>query len=277
MKMRRLLVALITLLGCSAWAAKDTCFDCHLVMEGMSVTFSNDIHFSKAISCANCHGGDASEPNQNISMNASRGFKVRVTRQGVPAHCGSCHSDTNMMSKYQPQIPADQLAKYQNSAHGKQLAAGVKRAAECVDCHGVHSIRAVNDPLSSASPQRITRTCTKCHASTAQAYANTRHARIFTNQRRPGCATCHSNHDIQPATKAMLDGPKSVCVSCHRAGTGPANLAKQMAQILDGLEKAGPDSKEALERARIAVHSMNLATVRQAAQPIAPPPKPQEN
>lgn len=72
------MVALIILLGCGACAGKDACFDCHRVMEGMSLRFTNDIHFASAISCANCHGGDQNETNQNIAMSSSRGFKVRV-------------------------------------------------------------------------------------------------------------------------------------------------------------------------------------------------------
>ena len=151
-------------------AGKDTCFDCHLVMEGMSLVFSNDVHFTKQISCATCHGGDATETNMNISMNASRGFKVRVTRQGIPEECGRCHSDAAFMGKYDPQLRVDQLAKYTNGVHGKLLAAGRRRAAECVDCHGVHNIRAVDDPLSTASPQQIPQTCAKCHASTAAGF-----------------------------------------------------------------------------------------------------------
>ena len=276
MKFSILLVALTTLLGCGACAGKDSCFDCHRVMEGMSLKFTNDIHFAKAISCANCHGGDPNEPNQNISMNASRGFKVRVTRQGVPEFCGSCHSDTNVMSKSESQPRVDQLAKYQTSVHGKLLAAGRKRSAECVDCHGVHDTRAVRDPLSTASPQRISKTCAKCHESSAEAFANSRHGRIFTNPRRPGCTVCHSAHDTQPATMAMLTGRTSVCIRCHRPGSPPIKLAEDMAQVLAGLEAAGPDSKDALDRARVAVHSLSLTAVRKAAEPVPPSANPDE-
>jgi predicted CXXCH cytochrome family protein len=270
MKNERVLLALITLLGCGVCAGKDSCFDCHRVMEGTSLKFTNDIHFAKAISCANCHGGDSNETNQNIAMNASRGFKVRVARQGVPEYCGRCHSDTNFMSQYEPQPRVDSLAKYKTGVHGKLLAAGRKRAAECVDCHGVHDIRAVDDPLSTASPQRVSQTCAKCHASTAEAFANTRHGRLFTTQRLPGCTVCHSAHGTQPATAAMLTGPASVCTRCHQPGTPPAKLAEDMAQVLAKLEAAGPGSKDALARARVAVHSLNLEAVKQAAEPVPP-------
>lgn len=123
MKMPGLLVALITLLACGDCAGKDTCFDCHRIMEGMSLKFTNDVHYANAISCANCHGGDQTETNQNISMNSSRGFKVRVKRQGIPEFCGKCHADANYMSDY-GQTRVDQLAQYETSVHAKALAAG---------------------------------------------------------------------------------------------------------------------------------------------------------
>jgi predicted CXXCH cytochrome family protein len=269
MKMQRLLFALTALLACLSCAGKDSCFECHRVMEGMSLKFTNDVHFSKTISCAQCHGGDPNEPNQNIAMSSSRGFKVRVARQGVPEFCGKCHSDTNVMSKYD-QRRVDQLAQYMTSVHGKLLAAGRRRAAECVDCHSVHDTRAVSDPLSTASPQRISKTCARCHASTFDAFSNSRHGRLFTTQRLPGCTVCHSAHATEPATTAMLTGPTSVCARCHRPGTPPANLAEDMAQILSKLDAAGPGSKDALDRARVAVHSLNLEAVKKAAEPVPP-------
>ena len=270
MKTPMLYFALITLLGCGACAGKDSCFDCHRVMEGMSLKFVNDIHYTNAISCANCHGGDPNESDQNISMNASRGFKVRVTRQGIPEYCGSCHTNAAYMSKYNPQLPVNQLAQYKTSVHGKLLAAGGKRVAECVDCHSVHDIRAVNNPQSTVSPQRVSKTCAKCHADTADAFAGSRHGRVFNNQRSPGCTVCHSAHASEPATTAMLTGSTSVCIRCHRPGTPPIQLAEDMAQILSKLEAAGPGSKDALDRARVAVHSLNLDAVKKAAEPLPP-------
>jgi predicted CXXCH cytochrome family protein len=274
LKTPMLMVALVTLLACGVCLGKDSCFDCHRVMEGTSLKFTNDIHFAKEISCANCHGGDRNESAQNIAMNASRGFKVRVARQGVPEFCGNCHSDTNFMGKFNPHEPTDQLAEYQTSVHGKLLAAGRKRAAECGDCHGVHNTRAVNDPLSTASPQRISQTCAKCHTTTGEAFAESPHARVFNDQRQPGCTVCHSAHGTASATTAMLTGSTSVCTPCHQAGSEAAKVADTMAQYLSRLESAGPESKDALARARVALHSMNFAKLKQAAETVSSPPQP---
>jgi len=272
MTRQALLILLFALLACGACEGKDTCFDCHQVMEGTSLKFANDIHYAKGISCVNCHGGDATETNQNIAMNESRGFKVRVTRPGVPEFCGSCHSDAKFMGKYEPHPHVDQLAIYQTSVHGKLLASGRKRAAECVDCHSVHDIRAVADPLSTTSPQRISKTCAKCHAATAEAFAGSPHGKAFTDPRQPGCTVCHSAHATAPANTAMLTGSASVCIPCHRPGSPAIQLATDMAKVLGDLEAAGPGSSAALERARIAAHSLNLAAMKNAAvSPAAVP------
>ena len=272
MKTHWFLILLSTLLAGAACAAKDSCFDCHRVMEGMSRKFTNDIHFASALSCADCHGGDPNESNQNVAMNASRGFKVRVTRQGVPEFCGRCHSDAKLMARYHPDPRVDQLARYQAGVHGKLLAAGRKRAAECGDCHSVHDTRAVDDPRSPASPQRISATCAKCHAATGEAFAATKHGKVFINHRRPGCTACHASHETESPTTAMLTGSASVCVHCHKEGSEPMKLAEDMAKILLPLEAGGADTKDALARARVAVHTLDLAAVKTAAQPIAPTP-----
>lgn len=274
MKMPRLLVAILALtLGFGVCAGKDSCFDCHRVMEGTSRIFTNDIHFAMSISCATCHGGDQTETNMNVAMNASRGFKLRVTRQGVPEFCGHCHSDHTYMSSYERDPRVDQLTRYQAGVHGRLLAGGRKRAAECVDCHGIHNIRKVDDPLSSASPQRISETCAKCHESTAKAFVDTAHGLLFNDSKMPGCTVCHASHDTAPATVAMLTGSSSVCVRCHKPGSPAAKLAADMAELLTSLEAAGPASTNALARARVAVHSMNLAALKQAAEPISSPPE----
>ena len=74
----------------------------------------------------------------------------------------------------------------------------------------------------------------------------------------------------------MLTGATSVCTRCHQAGTPALKLAEDMAQVLAGLEAAGPGSKEALARARVAVHSLSLAAVKKAAEPVPASSNPDE-
>lgn len=269
MKLPRIVITLIAVLACGVCFGKDTCFECHLRMEGMSRKLTNDIHYSKAISCDGCHGGDANDINQNSSMSATNGFKPRLKRPEIPGFCGHCHSDPTFMAKADPKLPTDQLAQYTNSVHGKALAAGARRVATCVDCHSVHDIRAPGDLLSKANPANMAKTCGKCHRETAEAYAVSKHARIFINDRRPACSVCHDAHATAPATSAMLSGANSVCAKCHRPGSPRAKAVDDLAQYIAGLEAAGPAKKDALDRARAAVHSLSLDAVKQAAEPPA--------
>ena len=59
----------------------------------MSIVYEDDVHYKYGVSCTDCHGGDPKQDEGNAVMNASRGFKVRVTRENTPEYCGRCHSD----------------------------------------------------------------------------------------------------------------------------------------------------------------------------------------
>jgi predicted CXXCH cytochrome family protein len=272
MHLRNLTILLILLLTSGAYAAEDYCFDCHSVQEGMSLIFKDDVHRTKGLSCADCHGGDPKINDMNLSKVPGTGFKLRAKRDEVPAYCGRCHSDTTFMAKYNPKPRVDQLALYTKGVHGKQLAAGKTESAECGDCHGVHDTRAVRDPLSSMSPRRNTETCAKCHTATAEAFRDSPHGREFVYDRRPGCVTCHAGHATEPATTAMLTGNGNVCARCHRANSRGARAAAEIARLLTGLETAGPDSKKALARARQAAHSVSAAAVKRAADSVTASP-----
>lgn len=271
--MRITTLSLILLLSGAASAAdKDTCFECHTVIEGMSEVFKDDIHYHNKQSCDACHGGDSQNEDQNISMNAGKGFKIRVTRAGTPEFCGRCHSDAAFMHKYSPKQRVDQLSLYKTSVHAARLAAGNPQAAECVDCHGVHTIRAVADPLSPANPSHVVEMCAKCHAAAAEAFKKSPHGAAFAAQGSSGCTTCHASHATQVATSAMLSGPKAVCAGCHAAGSAEAKTAAQLAKLMSGLETAARGAKgseaqrkavnENLEKARVAVHAISVAAVK---------------
>ena len=156
-------IAILLLAASAAFAAKDSCFECHSVMEGKSIIFKDDVHYKYGLSCDYCHGGDRNDDTDD-SMRADRGFKVRVTRLGTPEYCGRCHSDAAFMHKYKKDQRVDQLSKYRDSVHGILLAGGEAKSAGCGDCHGVHDTRAVDDPRSRAHRSRLVETCGKCHA-----------------------------------------------------------------------------------------------------------------
>ena len=254
MKVHSSFVVLIALSASVAWAAKDSCFECHSVQEGMSIVYKDDIHYKYGISCADCHGGDPKEDEGNVAMNASRGFKVRVTREDTPEYCGRCHSNAAFIRKYKPGQRVDQLALYRKSVHGEQLAKGNKKTAYCVDCHGVHNIRAADDPQSPVLPSRLADKCAVCHAEIAGMFKQSRHAKVFTTSKMAGCSVCHSSHATERASVSMLTGAKPVCARCHAASSAGGKAVASMAKKITGLAPAAQRAS-----AREAAHALKLA------------------
>ena len=113
-------------------------------------------------------------------MSAGRGFKVRVTREDAPEYCGRCHSDAAYIGKYKPGQRTDQVALYRKCVHGEQLAKGNNKTANCIDCHGIHNIRAADDPQSPVHPSRLAGKCGACHGEIAKMFQQSPHARVFT-------------------------------------------------------------------------------------------------
>jgi predicted CXXCH cytochrome family protein len=247
-------VLLLLLAALVAWAAKDSCFECHMVQKGPSPIFKDDVHYKYGISCANCHGGDPNEERANDSMSDARGMKPRVMREDVPDFCGTCHSDAAFMRKYKPGQRVDQLALYRKSVHGVQFAKGNKKAAQCVDCHGVHNTRAVSDPQSVVYLSRLADKCGACHGEVARLFKQSPHAKVFTTSAMAACSVCHSSHGTEQSSVAMLTGAKPVCARCHPANSAAGKQVAAMAKSITGLAPKA-QRKSAMQ----AVHALKLA------------------
>ena len=226
-----LLVLLLLLAPRAQAAVSNTCVDCHSAMDApFQVTeaqFAQDIHAQKGLTCASCHGGDATAADES-AMSAKAGFKGKVTRDKIPEMCAKCHSDAAYMRQYNPSLRTDQLAEYKTSVHGKRLfGMHDTKVAVCTDCHGVHGMRAVSDPRSKVHPLNVASTCAKCHADakymqeykipTEQfaAYSGSVHAEAMTvrgDLSAPTCTTCHGNHGATPPGVASV---ANVCSNCH--------------------------------------------------------------
>jgi cytochrome b subunit of formate dehydrogenase len=114
------------------------------------------------------------------------------------------------------------FVSYQESVHGKAVAAGSDRAAVCTDCHGSHEILAASDPKSSIFKFNVPAICAKCHSSVEQQFTQSIHGQAIAhgNWQAPVCTDCHGIHSI----KAHLDPNSSVsaanlsqvtCARCH--------------------------------------------------------------
>jgi predicted CXXCH cytochrome family protein len=182
-------------------------------------------------------------------------------------------------------IPTDQLRKYKESIHWKTMAEkGDLSAPTCNDCHGNHG----------AAPPGVSwvgNVCGQCHAVMADLFAKSVHAKVFTAMGVPGCATCHENHEIRPASDEMLGlGGGAVCAGCHAAEDPGGKGAVAMRVLIDSLrgesekahavllqaEQAGMEvsqaqfelkgATDALVKARAAVHAFTIEAVKQAVE-----------
>jgi hypothetical protein len=208
----------------------NNCLQCHSVLDPpYKVTaeqFALDIHSQKGLTCASCHGGDPTKTDME-AMSKSAGFRGKITREQIPALCGSCHSDAAYMKKYNPTLRTDQFSQYKTSVHGKLLAKGDTKVAVCIDCHGVHDLRAVDDVQSSVYPLNVAKTCSRCHSDAnymkgyniptdqfAQYNVSVHHQALVDrgDLSAPTCTTCHGNHGAAPPG---VNSVANVCSNCH--------------------------------------------------------------
>jgi predicted CXXCH cytochrome family protein len=191
--------------------SESSCLTCHPEKSG----YKEDVHAAKDFGCTACHGGDAGVADL-AAMSPAKGFRGKITRARVPELCGGCHSDATFMRNYAPRMRVDQLAQYKTSVHGKKLAAGRTNVATCIDCHGVHGIRPVSDPRSTAFPMHQPETCGRCHTGKERKeYEQSVHWELLSKNRElaaPACATCHGSHGATPPNVSAV---ANVCGTCH--------------------------------------------------------------
>jgi len=108
--------------------------------------------------CIDCHGvhnvtGPATEDSFHLFS---------------PQICANCHADEDLMRNYG--ISTNVFDTYVSDFHGTTVILFEKIAPDqktnkpvCIDCHGVHDMRKVNDPESSVIKENLLTTCQKCH------------------------------------------------------------------------------------------------------------------
>jgi predicted CXXCH cytochrome family protein len=107
--------------------------------------------------CIACHGV------HNIASATTSSF-----RQGSVDLCAGCHGNEELMDRYD--ISSNVLKTYLDDYHGKTVGFYQSQSSEvwpdvavCSDCHGIHDIKAADDPESSVVKQNLVTTCRKCH------------------------------------------------------------------------------------------------------------------
>ena len=219
---QKLLVVIFLLIAVFAFAEeKNTCMNCHTALGSPeAITFRNDIHFQNGLSCADCHGGDSSAEDMEVSMNPAKGFIGKPKSPDIPVICGTCHGD---MQK-----------DFETGVHGTALKNNSK-GPQCVSCHGIHNILPAKDPHSPVSALNVTKTCATCHSDAAyikqfnpglpvdqyDKYLTSIHGKrnVKGDTKVATCVSCHSNHMIfqvtnprSPVSPMKIPG---TCANCH--------------------------------------------------------------
>ena len=210
--------------------ATDNCRTCHSILDGRlgdpAKQFADDIHGSRGLTCADCHGGDPNTDDMEKSMDRSKGYRGKPKRSEIPQLCARCHNDGAYMRAYNPSLRTDQFTQYKTSVHGRRLQAGDTNVAVCSDCHGVHNIRPASSPVSSVNALKIPETCGRCHSNAEymkqykiptdqlESYRQSVHFEKLSggDVAAPNCATCHGNHGAAPPGVASVE---RVCGTCH--------------------------------------------------------------
>jgi len=85
-----------------------------------------------------------------------------------PEICAECHADKELMERYG--ISTQVFDTYIADFHGTTVVLFEKIAPDqetnkpvCIDCHGVHDMRQVDDPESYVMKKNLLETCKKCH------------------------------------------------------------------------------------------------------------------
>ncbi|NIA25840.1 MAG: cytochrome C [Gammaproteobacteria bacterium] len=108
--------------------------------------------------CTDCHGiHDVKGPHEDSPF-----------RLFSPQICADCHADETLMGKYN--ISTNVFSSYLADFHGTTVVLFEKLAPGqdtnkpvCVDCHGVHDIKAPSNTDSSVYKENLLGTCRRCH------------------------------------------------------------------------------------------------------------------
>ena len=245
----RFVLSLLLALPISLFGQKNSCLECHTGLDVQKLRapvegFTSDIHRQFGLGCQDCHGGNPLQ--DDVGLAKDKSFKGAPEKAKVPEFCGSCHSSSDYMRRFNPNIRVDQLQQYWTSKHGQLLRKGDSNVAVCTDCHGVHGIQASNFPKSSTFAWNIPQTCGRCHSSQdymkaygipvnqVDEYKQSVHARALFDKKdlsAPVCNKCHGNHGALPPQVTSI---AFVCRQCHPSA-GDLFSASPHKAAFDGL------------------------------------------
>ena len=192
------------------------CGSCH--SEEKLAHYTESVHGASkkaggaGIGCADCHTTHA--------IRKLGGGDGKSRQQFAVETCARCHGEVNQ--------------RFTKSSHGQALAASVKGAPGCIDCHGEHDVTRSADDSSRTNRHLEAAMCEKCHldnpdvrakvgpsAGFVGSYENSVHARAMKggNDLAATCSDCHGSHDMLKGSERGSTVNKaniaSTCGRCH--------------------------------------------------------------
>lgn len=165
---------------------------------------------TQAARCFDCHGSH--------DIRTKKDPLSKVYPFNIPMTCGQCHGDKNNNGIDRPNAKKTG-AKFLDSIHGRVLTkSGLLIAAQCVSCHGSHSILPKSDAGSKTHQRNVAATCGSCHAGILSHFQESIHGVKLADgdTRVPTCNTCHTAHEItEGGRKEFQLGAVNECGSCH--------------------------------------------------------------
>jgi hypothetical protein len=195
-------------LGAEVPEAISYCLDCHgdeeFSMEledgaemSLYVTaeaFAGSVHGPELV-CTDCHLQYDEDHPTGATFPDIRQYVI-----GSYDMCKTCHFDT--------------YTRTLESVHYEHLKEGSDSVPVCTDCHGAHDIQNPHEKQA-----MISKSCASCHVEIYEQYAHSVHGKALVeedNRDVPGCADCHTHHDIEhPSTARFRLASPTTCVRCH--------------------------------------------------------------
>jgi hypothetical protein len=143
-----------------------SCGRCH---SGVFELYQESVHGTDLMeeanpdvpSCIDCH--EVHEERHSVDGPSNTAFHLFS-----PQICAECHADEEMMGRYG--ISTDVFDTYVADFHGTTVVLFQDLAADqetnkpvCIDCHGVHDMKKVDDPESRVIKENLLPTCQRCH------------------------------------------------------------------------------------------------------------------
>jgi hypothetical protein len=147
-----------------------TCERCHSLIYH---EYAGSVHGSALIdegnpdvpTCIDCHGV------HNVSGPSNSDFHLFS-----PQLCAKCHADEELMAKYG--ISTNVFNSYVSDFHGttvifeQQFQGQETNKPVCIDCHGVHNMKKVDDSESQVIRENLITTCQRCHPEASSNFAD---------------------------------------------------------------------------------------------------------